>query len=41
LFDPALFGSAVGLAVLLSLIASWIPAALAARIDPADIVRQE
>jgi len=41
LFEPVQMVLALGLAVCLSAVASWIPAMLAAREDPADILREE
>jgi len=41
LFDPWLFVMALVLAPFLAVVASWIPATLAARQDPAIVLRQE
>lgn len=41
LFDPQLFLVAFLLALLLSIMASWIPAFIASRQDPADVLREE
>ena len=40
LFDPALFLAALFLAPLLAVVATWVPALLAARQDPAVILRE-
>jgi len=40
-FDAQLFVLAILMALLLSLMASWIPAFLASRQDPADVLREE
>jgi putative ABC transport system permease protein len=41
LFRPALLGVALLLAPALALLAAWLPALLAARQDPADVLREE
>lgn len=40
-FDPALLILALVLAIFLSAVASWIPAVIAAKRDPAEILREE